>query len=160
METSPTTPTPLSAANARVPLRLRLRDPATYGPVDGVWWPQSRNLQEEAADLVENLPATAGHINRLLFSRPDWDDAVVGGRGARSIQTARGPVKVGSFPSDDTRLMVLTMATGQRLRLAVVPSATDPAAAQARIDAVDAAVPPGGGEDWARAIWDDEAPSL
>ena len=37
---------------------------------------------------------------------------------------------------------------------------TDPAAAQARIDAVDAAVPPGGGEDWARAIWDDEAPSL
>ena len=160
METSPTTPTPISAASGRVRLRLRLRHPATFGQVDGVWWPQSRNLQEEAADLVDNLPATAGRINRLLFSRPDWDDAVVGGRGARKIQTGRGPVKVGSFPSDDTQLMVLTMATGPRLRLAVVPSDTDPAEARARMDAVDAAVPAGDGGDWARMIWDDEAPSL
>jgi hypothetical protein len=109
---------------------------------------------------VDNLPATAGRINRLLFSRPDWDDALVGGRGARRVRTGRGPVKVGSFPSDDTQLMVLTMATGQRLRLAVVPSDTDPAEAQARIDAVDAAVPAGGGGDRTQMIWDDEAPSF
>lgn len=109
---------------------------------------------------MDNLPATAGRINRLLFSRPDWDDALVGGRGARSVRTGRGPVNVGSFPSDDTQLMVLTMATGQRLRLAVVPSDTDPAEAQAWTDSVDAAVPAGGGGERARMIWDDEAPSL
>jgi len=63
----------------------------------------------------------AGRINRLLFSRPDWDDGVVDGRGLRRIHAARGPVKVGSFPSDDTHQMVLTMASGARMRLLVVP---------------------------------------
>jgi hypothetical protein len=126
--------------------------------VDGVWWPQSRNLQTEAADLVNNLPSSVGHINRLLFSRPDWDDALVGGRGARRVQTGRGPVKVGSFPSDDTQLMILTMANGQRLRLDVVPSDTEPAEAQARVDAVDDEIS-AVHADRARTIWDDEVPS-
>jgi hypothetical protein len=126
--------------------------------VDGVWWPQSRHLQTEAADLVDNLPRSVGHVNRLLFSRPDWDDALVGGRGARRVQTGRGPVKVGSFPSDDTQLMILTMATGQRLRLDVVPSDTEPAVAQARINAVDEETPDVHA-DRARTIWDDEVPS-
>lgn len=105
---------------------------------------------------MDNLPVAAGRINRLLFSRPDWDDALVDGRGARKVQTGRGPVKMGSFPSDDTRLMILAMATGQRLHIAVVPSDTDPAEAQARLDAVENALPTG---DAGRAIWDDEAPS-
>lgn len=159
MTTSPTTsttPTTDAPAGGRGPLRLRLRDAATSGQVDGVWWPQSRNLQAEARDLVDNLPAAAGRINRLLFSRPDWDDALVDGRGSRKVQTGRGPVKMGSFPSDDTKLMILAMATGHRLHITVVPSDTDPAEAQARLDAVDDAVPAG---DADRAIWDDEAPS-
>jgi hypothetical protein len=126
--------------------------------VDGVWWPQSRNLQTEAADLVDNLPVAAGRINRLLFSRPDWDDAVVGGRGARKVQTGRGPVKMGSFPSDDTQLMILTMASGQRLRLDVVPSDTEPVEARARIDAIDDANA-AAGPHRSRDIWDDEVPS-
>jgi hypothetical protein len=158
MRTSPTTAIPDSPTSGRVPLRLRLRDPVVHGQVDGVWWPQSRNLQAEARDLVDNLPAAAGRINRLLFSRPDWDDALVDGRGARRVQTGRGPVKMGSFPSDDTQLMILAMATGQRLRIAVVPSDTESAEAQARMDAVERAVP-AGDADRAWAIWDDEAPS-
>ena len=158
MQTSPTTPISAPSSSGRVPLRLQLRDASSPGQVDGVWWPQSRNLQTEARDLVDNLPATAGHINRLLFSRPDWDDAMVGGRGARRVQTARGPVKVGSFPSDDTQLMILAMASGQRLRLAVVPSHTEPAKAQARMDAVEREVP-SSDADRGWAIWDDEAPS-
>lgn len=155
MSTSPTGHTP---TGGRVPLRVRLRDHSSHGPVDGVWWPQSRNLQTEAADLVDNLPATAGRVDRLLFSRPDWDDALVGGRGTRRVQTRRGPVAVGSFPSDDTQLMILTMTTGQRLRLAVVPSDTEPAVGRARMDAVDDAMP-AAGADRAWAIWDDEVPS-
>jgi hypothetical protein len=97
--------------------------------VDGGWWPQSRDLQVEAADLVDHFPVEAGRINRLLFSRPDWDDGVIEGRGLRRIQAARGPVKVGSFPSDDTHQMVLTMASGRLLRLLVVSSDTGAAEA-------------------------------
>lgn len=114
----------------RVPLRLDLHGPSNRANADGTWWPQSRNLLTEAADLVDSFPPAAGHINRLLFSRPDWDDALVaGGGGVRRVMTRRGWVKMGSFPSDDTQLMVLAMASGQRLRLAVVHA--DQAAAPA-----------------------------
>jgi hypothetical protein len=114
---------------ARVPLRLSLSESPSPGEVAGAWWPQSRDLQVEAADLIDHLPASVGYVNRLLFSRPDWDDCVVGGRGTRRVHAARGPVKVGSFPADDTSEMVLALASGKRLRLLVVPPATDAAEA-------------------------------
>ncbi len=65
----------------RAPLRLQLRDASASGQIDGAWWPQSRDLQIEAADLIDNFPAPAGRISRLLCSRPDWDNAVLNGRG-------------------------------------------------------------------------------
>jgi hypothetical protein len=79
----------------------------------------------EAADLVDHFPDRVGHIERLLFSRPDWDSPVIDGRGVRRIQARRGPVKVGSFPSDDTHLMILLLASGRRVSLRVIASATD-----------------------------------
>jgi hypothetical protein len=124
-------------------LRLQLRGAAVAGHVDGAWWPQSRDLQTEAADLVDHIPHVAGRINRLLFSRPDWDDGVVEGRGLRRIHAARGPVKVGSFPSDDTHQMVLMMASGARLRLLVVPWDTSDDEAQ-RVLRTSSAEAPGG----------------
>lgn len=158
MTTSPTTPIATAPVPERVPLRLRLRRPDLQdaGP-DGAWWPQSRDLRTEAADLVDHFPADAGHVRRLLFSRPDWDDALVDGHGARRIRARRGFVKVGSFPSDDTRLMVAMLSTGQRLRLAVIAFDTDPVEAMARLEAVDAEVPL---PDLAHrsSRWDDEDP--
>jgi hypothetical protein len=109
----------------RVALRLRLDTSLHSGPVDGAWWPQSRDLQVEAADLVDHFPDLIGRIARLLFSRPDWD-AVSGAPSMRRIQAARGMVKVGSFPSDDTHVMIVKMSSGQRLRLLVIPSDTEP----------------------------------
>ena len=159
MSTSPHTPTEVPQ---RTPLRLDLQassDERTHG----TWWPQSRDLQAEAADLVDNFPPDAGYINRLLISRPDWDDSVAEGRGVRRIQARRGPVKIGSFPSDDTHLMVLSMSTGERLSLEVIPSATG-AAEGARLmrggrsaSAVPATdVDPATTTDTAR--WDNESP--
>jgi hypothetical protein len=84
---------------------------------------------------VDHFPPEAGRINRLLFSRPDWDDGVVDGRGLRRIQAARGPVKVGSFPGDDTHQMILAMASGRRLRLLVVPSNADDSEAHRLLNA-------------------------
>ncbi len=121
---------PSSRAPAeRVPLRIRLDNSFQSGPVDGAWWPQSRDLQAEAADLVDHLPELVGRVERLLFSRPDWD-AVAGAPSARRIQSHQGPIEVGSFPSDDTHVMVVKMLGGQRLRLLVVPSDTDPSVAE------------------------------
>jgi uncharacterized protein DUF5994 len=127
MTTSPQAPVsqPSSPTSERAPLRLRLGDAADG--TNGAWWPQSRNLQLEAADLLDHFPHPAGYINRLLMSRPDWDDSSTDGRGVRRIQARRGPVKIGSFPQDDTKEMILAMSSGQRLRLTVIPSDTDPA---------------------------------
>jgi Family of unknown function (DUF5994) len=111
--------------------------------VDGGWWPQSRDLRVEAADLVDHFPPEVGRINRLLFSRPDWDDGVAEGRGLRRIQAARGPVKVGSFPRDDTHQMVLSMASGQQLHLLVVPPATDDSEAGSLLESSSEKAPSG-----------------
>lgn len=109
----------------RVALRLSLDSSADPGPLDGAWWPQSRDLPREAADLVDHFPDQVGRIEGLLFSRPDWD-AVEGVPNLLEVQAARGPVTVGSFPSDDTHVIIATMESGQRLRLLVVPSGTEP----------------------------------
>lgn len=119
------------------PLRLRLANRPGPGRPDGVWWPRSRDLAREVRDLVDHFPPDAGRIDRLLFSRPDWDAAVVDGRGVRSVRVGRGKVKTGSFPADDTRLVTLVLASRQRLELRVVQSATDQASAQALLDGVE-----------------------
>ena len=119
-----TSPTDELATAVRVGLRIRLDNSFSSGPLDGAWWPQSRDLQEEAADLIDNFPHRVGRISRRLYSRPDWDSDA-GASSAHKIRAARGFVKVGSFPSDDTHLVVLSMASGYRLRLLVVPHDTD-----------------------------------
>jgi hypothetical protein len=155
--TSPTTSIPVATVEGRVPLRLELDDDPV-GFLHGAWWPQSRDLQPEAADLVDHFPAAVGRINRLLISRPDWDNPAADGRALRRIVARRGPIKVGSFPSDDTHLMILTMATGRRLRLVVVPSDLDDAEGARRMRAVaEHGMPAGTDADWDR--WDDETPA-
>ncbi|WP_243057806.1 DUF5994 family protein [Nocardioides sp. SR21] len=137
-------------------MRLRLADDPPLGAPDGAWWPRSRDLQDEAADLVDHFPDSAGHIYRLLFSRPDWDHSTnADGGGVRKIAAARGPVKVGSFPSDDTHLMILTMSSGRHLRLAVIPSSATHADGERLLSAAGAIdTTPGDGAD--RDRWDNE----
>ncbi len=128
--------------HAAEPLRLVLSDEASPERIHGSWWPRSRDLRREARDLVDHFPPDHGRISRLLFSRPDWDDATKDGRGVRSIRAARGVVKTGSFPSDDTHLMILTLSTGRRLRLRVIASDTPGAEAEERLDAARPTQPP------------------
>lgn len=136
MTTSPTSAAPPTTAPTgdRPPLRLELHAGAK-GSTDGTWWPRSRDLPTEAADLLDHFPESAGRINRLLFSRPDWDNATEDGHSLHRVIARRGPVKIGSFPSDDTHLMILSMASGQRLRLDVVPSDVDEAEGDRRMRA-------------------------
>lgn len=105
--------TPYTQAKQRVPLRLHLSDPSERSAVDGSWWPQSRDLAVELADLVDHFPEQLGEVHRVVFSRPDWDTA------PHRVRVARGLVKVGSYPRDDSHQVWLTMSTGKLIRLSV-----------------------------------------
>ena len=55
----------------------------------------------EVADLVEHFPLPSGRVVRVLISPPDWDPA------PRQVRVAGGSVKIGSFPRDDTHLVLI-----------------------------------------------------
>lgn len=97
------------------PLRLELSGAPGQVVLDGGWWPQSRDIDVELADLVDHFPVVTGQVTRALYSRPDWD------RQPHSVRVARGRLKTGSFPRDNTHLIVLSMSTGNQVRLLVVP---------------------------------------
>jgi hypothetical protein len=105
---------------ARGPLRLRLAEHPGQDRLDGGWWPRSRDLAVELADLVDHFPAERGRIMRAVVSPPDWEPA------PRRIPVRRGYVKVGSFPRDDTHVVDLSMQDHSVLRLLVVPAAMTP----------------------------------
>ncbi|GAB2636350.1 hypothetical protein GCM10027270_26480 [Nocardioides ginkgobilobae] len=133
MTTSPAGSSP-STQDGAAALRLRLDHDVARGGLDGAWWPHSRDLASESAHLVDTFPVQVGRIARLLYSGPDWpradDQAQV-----RRIRTEHGSVKLGSFPSDDTHTMVVTLASRERLHLLVVPPETDPSAAEQMMSA-------------------------
>ncbi|WP_157571094.1 DUF5994 family protein [Nocardioides insulae] len=89
------------------------------GQLDGGWWPQSRYLAVELADLVDHFPPHLGRIVRAVFSPPDWESA------PRRIAVSGGYVKVGSFPRDDTHLIHLKTSDRTVLRVLVVPPSLD-----------------------------------
>src|SRR3954451_22516083 len=117
MTTSHDLPDRETLTAARVPLRLRLTDESGRDVLDGGWWPQSRDLATELADLVDHFPAVSGRVVRALYSSPDWDTR------ARRVAVASSYVKAGVVPRDDTHLMHLTMTTGRPMNLLVIPPA-------------------------------------
>ncbi len=116
-----------------MPLRLQFPDPELKLPLDGAWWPQSRNLTAELADLVDNFPAERGRVVRANFSPPDWEDE------PRRVPIARGYVQVGFSPHDDTHVMMLRTSEREEICLLVVPSGMSPEQGEA---AMQAAVTP------------------
>lgn len=132
--TTPSTSTPsttsLAGAPRRRPLRLRMGRTTGVDRLDGAWWPQSRDLAVELADLVDHFPAEHGRVVRALFSPPDWDPA------PRRIPVATGYVKVGSFPRDDTHVIELKTSDRTVLHVLVVPPGlTDDQGAEALLAA-------------------------
>ena len=98
----------------RAPLRLRLTDPPGSSTLDGGWWPQSRSLLIELADLVDGFPSD-GRIVRAHFSRPDWDDAPA------RVPVRHGYVQTGSTAYDDTHVIELRTSDRRVLCLLVIP---------------------------------------
>jgi len=101
----------------RQPLRLSISARPGRDPLDGGWWPQSRDLTVELPDLISHFPNGHGRVVRAVYSPPDWD----GHERRVPLPLPRGYVKVGSFPKDDTHVIDLLMTGSKRLRLLVVP---------------------------------------
>lgn len=88
-------------------LRLRLSPSIGRGALDGAWWPYSRDLATEAVHLADHFPAGFARIFRIVYSTPDWEPS------PRRVKAAAGFVNLGSFPRDDTHLVMLrSVATG------------------------------------------------
>lgn len=137
--------------------RLALRAPHVRGMPDGAWWPQSRRLSTELANLFALWPPGAGAISRVLYSPPDWDDH------PHSVPVAGRWVKTGCFPRDDTHQLILSMREGQRLSVTVIPSDASSTVAAGLLDGVSAAAkaPAGGaGAPGCYPAWENEGGHL
>jgi hypothetical protein len=109
-------------------LRLRLSTSIGRGALDGAWWPYSRDLAAEAVDLVDHFPTGFDRICRVVYSSPDWVAC------RARVRAANGVVNLGSFPHDDTHLVMLRSVAAvyrpRPLLLLVVPPDTDDRAAR------------------------------
>ena len=113
--TTPTPSTPAATgASDRPPPRLRLVTPAGDGRLDGGWWPRSRDLAVEVADLVDHVPAL-GRITAVLYSAPDWDGVV------DHVQAITGRVEADLLAHADAHRVDLRTTDGTTVRLLVVP---------------------------------------
>lgn len=114
------------------PIRFVYRTVRNRPLPDAVWWPRSRVLQEELPDLMSIWPAGAGRISVVQFSPPDWDDR------PRRVDVGDSTVAIGSFPGDNTHLLTVTLASGERSTVRVIPPQTPRVDAEALLRAVAA----------------------
>lgn len=95
--------------------KLAIRPGANPPPPHGAWWPQTRTLSDQLTYLVDHWPTAKGHVSRILYSPPDWDDH------PRSVNVTGRRMKTGSFPRDDTHEVTLVLSDGQRRSITVIP---------------------------------------
>ncbi|WP_369637921.1 DUF5994 family protein [Nocardia sp. JMUB6875] len=105
------------------PLRLSLRDPAApKGPVDGAWWPRSK---QPAAELHELIAAVATRLGSMVRVGFDWrtnDPDSFTRRGTAAVAT-----------TSRAAIMYLFGSNGARLDVLVIPADTRPDAAAAQM---------------------------
>lgn len=108
----------------RGPPRLSLKpiEPIS-GYVDGGWWPHSRDLAVEVAELVTGLESRLGPIRQVAYPLDAWEptprrvEIDVGVEGRRVVMLV-------GFASQDPRVLLVTDASAWTLSLLVVPPET------------------------------------
>ena len=98
--------------------RFSYRTPDGGQHPDAVWWPRNRSLTDQLPNLVAIWPESGGHIARILYSPPDWEDR------PRHVDVGDRVMKTGCFPHDDTHLVTLTLANGDRRTVLILDPAT------------------------------------
>lgn len=113
---TPSQTVPTDGRRHRLRLRLKPKAPTT-GFVDGAWWPRTRDLSAELAELLGVLAVRLGQVERVSYHLGDWKTSprksVIGGSVVRLAgYRAQHP---------DT---VDVLAARHRLTLLVVPPET------------------------------------
>ncbi|WP_040836163.1 DUF5994 family protein [Nocardia brevicatena] len=99
-------------------LLLRRRD-AEPAPVDGAWWPRTRNLTTELHELISALSSRLGPLARIGF---DWN---ANSRAQRRIEDDDGIPTPSPEPDRPPDVMQLVATDGTSVSLLIVPSDTD-----------------------------------
>ncbi|MEU9288451.1 DUF5994 family protein [Streptomyces sp. NPDC048275] len=131
---------PLRIVPFRAPTaRLALKTVSTSrGPLDGAWWPRSRDLTDELSALADVLDPLSGRITRIAVNPTYWpaipSRVPVNGR----------MVKVGWFTTelDPHKILLLSHTTGSWNLLVVPPETSTPAAARLMAAASDSSGTP------------------
>ena len=118
-----TTDPPFSAAGDEA--RLSLASGTDCPPLDGSWWPRSRNLAAELPGLAAALTLAGKTIARMSVNVDAWTD--IPGRLTRPGLPA---LRVSWFRTLDPRVVTLGAGTQPRPRLLVIPPDTAPARAR------------------------------
>jgi hypothetical protein len=116
-------PTRSASITKRRPLRLQLNRTMGDGTQDGTWWPQTRDLNIELPDLVDNFPKVYGLVDRIVLARPHWDTA------PSQVRVARGLLPVDPSPRETDSQVLLSMSTRRKIALVVTPPEGLPPAA-------------------------------
>ena len=87
--------------------RLRLATDIGRGSLDGGWWPRTRDLAAELAELAAALAPDLGTIVRVEVSPADWDELP--------------PIAQAFSDADETHRIDVQLSPGTTLRLLVVP---------------------------------------
>ncbi|MFI0153379.1 DUF5994 family protein [Streptomyces lydicus] len=94
------------------------------GPLDGAWWPRSRDISAELPGLITALTEHLGAVTRIGLDADAWE-----GLPTRLVIDER-VVHIDSFPvSDDT--VLITRGDQDYFTLLVVPPHATPEAARA-----------------------------
>jgi hypothetical protein len=103
--------------SGRVPLRISMvgGEDERRSRVAGAWWPQSRDLMLEMADLIQHFPPGYGRVVRAIYSTGDWDTA------PRKITAGPRTVVLGPGDRDGVHLITVLTYDRERLDLVVVP---------------------------------------
>jgi len=131
MPSGPNTPSPDTGTR----LRMKSATPAP-GPVDGGWWPRTRDLADELPTLLEAMTARLGRIDRVTYHLADWPAT------DRRLPFDDGVVRLEGFRSQASGSLTVIGWNRNRLTLRVVPPETAPAdARKALTEVADEATP-------------------
>jgi hypothetical protein len=100
---------------------------STVGVVDGAWWPRSRDLVTELADLVEVLSIRLGSVTKAAFPLGAWDAT------PHAIELGGHTVHLAGFSPQDKDLIFIYGPDNQRVKLLVIPPEADAHAAHAAL---------------------------
>lgn len=131
---------PLRIAPFRAPTaRLALKTVSTSrGPLDGAWWPRSRDLADELSALAEVLDPLFGRVTRVAVNPTYWP--VIPSR----VPVNGHGVRIGWFTTelDPHKILLMSHTTGSWNLLVVPPEISAPAAARLMAAASDSSGPP------------------